>query len=249
MKSILSLVLLFFVAAPAFSASIYVRGGVAIEQSAEVTVSDRGCASTNPPALFGCGSGVDGRALGARGDYGSVHAFDLAIGTSFGEHARVELALTDRDLDLDAHANFTGVRGAQPVRADGASRALLLNGVWAFRERSDVQPFAFAGAGIARNELDDVRYAFPSIAPNAVTITRGGASTGVAWNAGAGVSMRMSRSFFVDVALRYADLGEVETDAGEATIIRPTRTLVLDIDGTRADAKTLGVAITLRWMR
>jgi opacity protein-like surface antigen len=249
MKSIGSFVILFFIAIPAWSASIYVRGGVAIEQSGNTTVTDRDCTNTNPPALFGCGTGVDGRTLGARGDSGSVHAFDVAIGTLLGDHARMELALTNRDLDLQAHANFTGVNGPQPVRAEGTSRALLLNGVWAFSERSDVQPFVFAGAGVARNELDDVRYSFPSIAPSAVTITRGGSATGMAWNAGAGVSMRMSRSLFVDVAIRYSDLGDVETDAGEATIIRPTRTLVLDIDGTHADAKTLGVAITLRWTR
>jgi opacity protein-like surface antigen len=242
-------ILLLLPTLPVSAASPYVRGGVAIEQSGDTTIADRDCASANPPALFGCGNGADGRTLGAHGDFGTVEAFDVAIGASLGDHVRVELALTNRDLDLGASANFTGVRGAQPVRAKGSSRALLLNGFWTCDNGADIQPFVFAGAGIARNEIDDVRYAFPSIAANAVTITQGGSSTGLAWNAGAGVSMRMASSLFVDVALRYTDLRDIETDAGDATIVRPARTIVLGIDGARANADTLGVAITLRWSR
>jgi opacity protein-like surface antigen len=226
---------------PLSAASVFVRGGVSLEQSGDTAIVDRDCASTSPPALFGCG-------IDARGDFGSIEGAEIAGGASFGR-ARVELAFTQRDLDLAASANFTGVRGAQPVRADGTSRALMLNGVWTLAEREGVQPFVFAGAGIARNELDAVTYAFPSIGANAVTITQGGTSEGLAWNAGAGVSLRMSQSLVVDVALRYTDLGDAETDAGQAQIIRPTRTLLLDIDGTRATAEAAGVAITLRWVR
>lgn len=242
MKSLTILLVLLSIpaAVSASAATMTLRGGVAVEQSGETTIVDRDCTSTAPPALFGCG-------IDARGNFGSVHAFDLAVGTSL-ERARIELAFTHRDLDLAASANFTGVRGAQPVRAEGASRALMVNGYWTFHD-GDIQPFVFAGAGIARNELEAVTYAFPSIGANAVTITRGGSSQGFAWNAGAGISMRMSESLFVDVALRYTDLGDLETDAGPAQIIRPTRTLLLDIDGTRATAETAGVAITLRWVR
>ncbi|HEX2834813.1 MAG TPA: outer membrane beta-barrel protein [Thermoanaerobaculia bacterium] len=243
MKSLTILLLLLSIpvlSLPAFAATLTLRGGVAVEQSGDTTVADRDCTSTAPPALFGCG-------IDARGDLGSVHAFDLAVGTS-SPRARIELAFTHRDLALAASANFTGVRGPQPVRADGTSRALMVNGYWSC-PHGDLQPFVFAGAGLARNELEAVTYGFPSIGANAVTITRGGASQGFAWNAGAGVSLRMSESLFVDVALRYTDLGDFETDAGPAQIIRPTRTLLLDIDGTRATAETAGVAITLRWVR
>ncbi len=249
MKTALALVLLFCAAVPASAASLYVRGGVAIEQSDDTTLVDRDCASTTPPALFGCVDGADGRPLAARGDYGTVQGWELAFGTTLGARARLEAAWTSRDLDLGAGANFTGVHGPQPVRAEGRSQALLFNGVWTFQERADVQPFVLAGVGVARNALDPVVYSFPSIGAGSVTITQGGTSTGLAWNAGAGVSMRMSSSLFIDVALRYTDLGEVGTDAGDATIVRPTRTLVLAIDGTRGDAETLGVSIGVRWKR
>ncbi|MGN6184373.1 MAG: outer membrane protein [Thermoanaerobaculia bacterium] len=245
MKPLLPILLLMTL--PLSAASIFVRGGAAVEQSGDTTIVDRDCTSTNPPALFGCGAGVDGRSLAARGDFGSVHAFDAAIGMQL-DRARVEVAFTHRDLDLAASANFTGVRGAQPVRASGSSRALMINGYWTFCD-DDIQPFVFAGAGLARNELGRLTYGFPSIAANAATITRGGQSQGLAWNAGAGVSMRIATSLFVDVSLRYTSLGDLETDAGEAQIIRPARTIVLPIDGTRATAETAGVAIQLRWVR
>ncbi|HEX7809405.1 MAG TPA: hypothetical protein VF608_11785, partial [Thermoanaerobaculia bacterium] len=61
-------VLLLLSTLPVSAASPYVRGGVAIEQSGDTTLSDRDCASTNPPALFGCG-------IDARGGFGTVEAF------------------------------------------------------------------------------------------------------------------------------------------------------------------------------
>jgi len=243
---VIPVILLSFLTLPVFAATPFVRVAVGVEQSGDATLVDRDCTNTNPPALFGCGAGVDGRSLAARGDFGTVHPLEIAAGAAFGR-ARVELAFAHRDLDFGAVANFTGVRGAQPVDADGKSRALMLNGYWTLCDHDDVQPFVFAGAGVARNELDRVHYAFPSIDANAATITRGGRHTGIAWNAGAGVALRLSERMFVDVALRYTRLGDIETEAGEATIIRPTRTLILNIDGTRGDVDAVGVVFGIRF--
>lgn len=234
---------------PLSAADLYVRGGISLEQSGPTTILDRDCTSTAPPALFGCGNGIDGLPLAARGDFGSVEGVDVALGTTLGDRARAELAFTSRELHLDAFANFIGVRGVQSVRAGGGSDAVMANVFWTAAERHDVQPFVFAGAGAARNTLDRVHYAFPSIDANAVTITRGGSHTGFAWNAGAGASFRVSRSLAVDVMLRYTDAGDVETDAGEAAIVRPNRTLSIAIDGTRGDLELFGLVVGVRWLR
>jgi opacity protein-like surface antigen len=230
----------------ALGGPIHVRAGGLLEQSDDVVVADRNCANTVPPALFGCGTGSDGRALAARGDLGNVAGIELGVGTTIGERLRLELNWTARDLDLAAQANFTGVTGVQPVHAEGRSQALLLNAAWLFRERDDVQPFVVAGAGIARNELEQVHYTFPTIGANAATIIQGGSTTGLAWNVGAGVSMRMTDTLFFDLSLRYTDLGDLETEAGDATIVRPTRTLTIPIDGTAATARMLGVSAGVR---
>lgn len=228
---------------------VYVRAAAAYEAAGDTTVEDLDCASTDPPALFGCVSGADGRALGARGDFGESAAFEIAGGVELGRRTRLELALAGRpDLDLDAEANFLGVEGEQPVRADAESlSALLLVTLDLGRRDWRLQPFVAAGAGLARNEIDEVTYAFPGLGPQAVTVVRGGEHDDFAWTAAAGASYRLAESAFLELAVRYTDLGEVRTDAGEATIVRSRGPVTLDVAGTRADLETTGVTLGLRY--
>lgn len=229
-------------------AESYLRVGTGGEASTRATVEDRDCASVEPPALFGCVAGNDGRPIAARGDFGRSGAVEVAVGTEIGRRVRAELALTSRpNLGLDAKANFTGVEGAQPVTADVRSQsALLLVALdLAPRERR-VVPFVVAGAGAVRNELESVRYSFPSIARQAVTVTRGGTWTGQAWSAGAGVAIRLADTLALEVAVRRNWLGEVRSEDGPATIVRPRGTFVLDIAGTQAELETTSVTISVR---
>lgn len=47
--------------------------------------------------------------------------------------------------------------------------------------------------------------------------------------------------------MRYLDLGELRTTAGPATIVRASRTFVLDIAGTRAEIEAWSLDLGLRW--
>lgn len=227
----------------------YLRLGGGVEQSAKTRVRDRDCASTQPPALFGCGQGADSRALGAYGDFGRSSIAELAGGVTLRGGTRLELALASRGgLDLDAQANFVGVAGPQPVRAK--VRSLSTFAIVAHDFGSEawlVRPSLQAGAGAARNRLGDSRYEFPALSPDAVTIMPGGTRTNFAWMAGAGAAIALSPAVTVDVTLRYSDLGEVRGDTGPATIIRPTRTLTLNIDGTRAPLRTRALVVSIRY--
>ena len=238
-------------AAPPASAEppLYVRVGAGYDESADTTLRDRDCRATEPPALFGCVDGPDGRSLGARGDFGETEAVDLGVGWEVSPRTRVELALVGRPgLALDAEANFLDVTEEQPVTADAESLAAFVVLAHDLGPASwRVRPFVAAGVGAARNEVDEVTYAFPGIAPGAVTVTQGGSHTGFAWTAAGGLAIPLGHSFVVDLAIRYSDLGEVRTDAGEATIVRPARTFTLDIAGTRADLDTLGAGLSLRY--
>lgn len=246
--STLTFLPLTLLATPAGAGDAYVRVGAAYEESDDATVLDVDCASTSPPALFGCVDDAEDRPLAARGDFGSGVAWEVAGGIEIGRRARFELSLADRSfLDLDAEANFTGVSGEQPVRSDGRSRAALLGfavdlGDPAWRWR----PFVAIGAGVAWNETGAITYGFPGIDPAAVTVVRGGRHSDFAWSASLGVSFRWTESTFVELAVRYADLGELRTDDGAATIVRPSRTFELDIAGTRADLSTSGVFVSVR---
>ena len=226
---------------------LFVRGSLGFERTAGVHVRDLDCSSAEPPALFGCVAGNDQRALGAYGDFGRGPAFELALGRSL-SRARLELALAHRQLDLDADANFIGVGGAQPVRGDVRSSAAFLNAAVDLAPWR-VRPFVVAGAGLAHNEIGAVRYEFPGISPEAVTVLAGGTHTDFAWSAGAGAAIELSPSLALDVVWRWSDLGEVRTEDGPATIVRPNRELEIDIAGTRADLETSGVSVSLRWRR
>jgi opacity protein-like surface antigen len=235
------LVLLFVslqaIAAPAF----FIRAGAGAERSRDAAVRDRDCTATNPPALFGCG-------FEARGDFGRAPVFEAAIG--FGSRARLELAFAHRSLDLDATANFTGVSGEQPVRAELRSTSAMLNGSIELAPRAwRLRPFVTGGAGVARNATDRVTYAFPSIGENAVTITPRGTHANFAWNAGLGATFDLTPSLALDLAVKHTSLGEMRSPRGIATIVRPTRTLELEIDETRADLATRGISLSLRWTR
>lgn len=238
------------IASPAAAAPpLYVRLGAGYGESGDTTVRDLDCGATEPPALFGCGDGPDGRSLGARGDFGETEAVDLGVGWEVSPRVRVELALVARPgLSLDAEANFLDVTEEQPVTADGESLSAFVALAYELGpERWRVRPFVAAGAGAARNEIDEITYAFPGIAPGALTATQGGSHTDFAWTASAGLAVPLSQSSTLDLAVRYTDLGEVRTDAGEATIVRPARTFALDIAGTRADLETLGAQLSLRY--
>lgn len=233
------LVLLLFFAAANAHAAVYLRLAAGTERSRGMTLEDRDCASTNPPALFGCG-------FGARGDFGRNAVSELGAGVERGA-MRFELTFADRSsVDVEANSNFTGVSAIQPVRADGRSRALFATGAWMFTH-AKLRPFLTAGAGLARNEIGAVRYSFPSIGANAVTITRGGSETSFAWMGGAGATFDISEDVALDLAWRYTDLGDVRTEAGTATIIRPTRQLQIDIAGTRAKLATSGITLAFRY--
>jgi opacity protein-like surface antigen len=237
------------VASAAAGAPLYLRGAAGWERSEDTTLDDLDCTSSVPPALFGCGAGVDGRPLAARGDFGDGPLLELAVGAELGERWRLELELSARpDLDLAAEANFRGVSGAQPASAGGRSTTALLRAVMDLgAPELRWRPFVAAGIGAARNELDEVVYSFPSIAPGALTRVEGGTHTDLAWSAAAGVAIRLAPRLFLDLEARYSDLGQMRTDVGTATIVRPRGTIELTVAGSEADLATAGAIASLRW--
>jgi opacity protein-like surface antigen len=241
-----SLFLVLLVAPLPLFAQSYVRAGFGIERSGGVTLRDVDCGSTQPPALFGCDDGPDGLPFGARGDFGSSAAVEIALGRKSGR-GRGELVVTTRGFQLDAGANFTGVTGHQPVNADlRATSAMLAFEYDVAPEGWHVRPFVTAGAGLSHNEIGSITFSFPGIAPDAVTILRGGTETDFAWRAGAGLAFLISKNLTLDLTAHYNDLGAVRTKHGNATIIRPNRRLELDIAAVETELETTGVTLSLR---
>lgn len=234
--------------ATARAGSFFVRVAAAYEQSDDATLLDVDCASTSPPALFGCVADEDGRPLAARGDFGYGAAWEVSGGVEVGRRSRLDLSLIERsNLDLDSEANFLGVSANQPVDSSGRSRAAMLGIAFDLgRPAWRIQPFVGVAAGVAWNETGDVNFRFPSISPEAATVIHGGRHSDFAWSATLGVAFRWTDATVVELALRTTDLGELRTDPGTATIVRPSGTFQLDIAGTHADLSTTGLVVAVR---
>src|SRR5690606_27136197 len=148
---------------------------------------------------------------------------------------RLEAQLAWRDgLDFRGQANFLGVAGEQPVRAKGDSIAGFLTAYVDLPAIGALRPFIGVGLGVARNSVSHVHYSFPALGAEAATVTRGGRNTDFASQAALGASLALRDGLDLDLAWRYTDLGEMETAAGGASIVRQSGTRAIDVDATRA---------------
>ena len=226
----------------------YLRLGAGVQWPEPSALKDQRCSSTSPPALFGCGSGDDGRSLGAYGGFDQAPVVDAAIGYRWTSWLRTEALLHwSPQLNVSAQSNFLGAGSNQPVSASGNGLAgfgvLYVDGP----SLATVRPFIGAGLGAARTSLSDVTYRFPAISSDAVTVTSGGSSTSFAYLLTAGVSIPVSERLDLDLAYRWTDLGTVKTNAGSAKLVRPAGRSKLAIAGTEIDLQTQAVVASLRF--
>lgn len=239
--------------ADATPARWYLRAALGGADSRSATLLDRNCRSTSPPALFGCGEGGDGRRLAAPGTFGDSLRGELGLGLRLTPSLRAELFLAALpDLTFAGEANFPRVTGGQRVTAELQSEVAFVTGLWDLapsfgRPNARWQPFVGAGVGVARHHLGRVTYRFPGLAPNAVTITRGGDRSDFAWQATAGLGVRLGPRATLELAYRYEDLGTVSTEPGSALIVRSRGSLRLDVAPTAAKLRLHSVLCGVRW--
>jgi opacity protein-like surface antigen len=236
----------------AAQSDLYLRGGLSVDWSTDTSFRDNDCARQQPPALFGCGLGEDDRPLAARGDFGSLVGIEGGIGYRFLPSLRVEGLVTYRpEFAFAGEANFLRTPGPQPVSAEVTSTTGMVVGYLdllglGFPRLGPLEPFVGAGIGASRHEVDEVEYRFPGLGQDAATVIQGGVTTDFSYLLTIGTAVRASERITFDVGYRYLDLGEVETEAGPATITRPSFTRVIGIDGTEADLTSHGVSATVR---
>lgn len=236
----------------------YLRGLVGYDWSLDANFEDAECSSTAPAALFGCGAGEDGDTLGASGDFGASPLFEVAAGLEVTDYFRVEAAFDYRpSLAFDGNANFLFSGRDQPVSGDvtqwGVMGFAYLEPLAALGIEAPVRPFVGLGLGVSRNEISRMTYEFPDLRQPAYSITQGGTTTDFAWAATAGLGYDVSDSLTLEIAWRYSDLGEVETDEGnlysERYSKKQDRPIQFDIPigETKANLTTQGVTVSARW--
>ncbi len=226
----------------------YLRLGAGMQWPENSDLKDQSCSSRNPPALFGCGPGDDGRSLGAYGGFEQSPMVDAAVGYRWASWLRTEALLNwSPQLNVSSTSNFLGRGSNQPVSASGNALAgfgvVYVDGP----ELATVRPYIGAGLGAASTSLGQVTYRIPAISNDAVTVTSGGSSTSFAYLLTAGVSIPVSERLDLDLAYRWTDFGTVKTNAGSATIVRPAGRSNLEIAGTEIDLQSQAVLASLRF--
>ena len=150
-------------------------------------------------------------------DFDTAATAGLAIGTSFGEGWRGEVAVNVFDSsDFSGPWSYTVPATSGPhASMEGSvhSVALFANGYYDVPMEGDFTPFVTAGLGYARNSMSD----WTRINPDSGRTTRTFESSddnGVAWNVGAGVAWDVgpvlgSGPAKLELAWRYFDLGSI----------------------------------------
>ena len=206
----------------AYAQSWYLRGQAGYEQSLDADFSDTSCASVNPPALFGCAAGPDGRSIGAYGDFGRYPLLEVAAGRKFLPWLRADLSLAYRfSMDYQGQANFLSVGVCQPVSAKAESFAGLvnlfvdLNGFFKPGTLGRFSPYIGGGIGLAHNRLGELTFAFPqNPGAHKISIVPSGKKTDFAFALAVGTGFALTENLILDIAWRYVDLGRVQTDPG-----------------------------------
>lgn len=226
----------------------YGRLGIGANWPDNSSFSDNNCTSTNPPALFGCVIGDDGRPLGAAGAFQTSPVLDAAVGYRVNDWLRAEALLSWLpNVPYSGQSNFIGAGADQPVSGSLWSLAGFGVAYVDLPRIHAIRPFIGAGLGLAHQRLGSMTYAFPELAANATTTTPGGASNNLAYLLTAGISTPLNNRLDLDLAYRFTDLGQVRTASGQAQVVRANGTRTISIGGTQAELRSHGVILSLRY--
>jgi len=230
----------------------YWRGNLGYEWSREADFSDSDCSATNPPTLFGCVKGGDGRPLGAYGNFGRFPSAELAVGRRLFPWMRADLALSYRfNMRFEGNANFLAVGQRQPVSATADSFSGMLKFFVDFHGFSAgifgrFQPYAGCGAGWAYNRIGQMTYLFPeNQRAHKISVIPSGDRNNFAFTFTLGTGLVLTEKIILDIAYHYMDLGVVGTSPGN--MYMDTRPDGIAISDVWAPLKVQGVAVGMRY--
>jgi opacity protein-like surface antigen len=233
----------------------YWRLGVIWEYSQSATFLDRECEPAGDQvAFFGCIDGVDGRPIGARGDFGGSVGTQLGWGMHFGEMWRTELSFAHQsDFLFDGNANFLDSGENQPVvgsvRHSRAGVNLYLDLAAAFARNAGIfEPYVGGGLNIVRNRTSTMAYIFPALQNQpAMTTVPGDSRTDVGWTMVAGTGIELTPRNVIDLGVSWHDHGKVQTADDFIDIVRGGDTVAsVEVGSTSARLQSWGISLSWR---
>lgn len=228
----------------------YLVLGLSYDVTGASGFKDKNCLSTDPNALYGCGTGNDGRPISAYGNFGSPLGLEVGMGFNSRENLRYEFTIQHRpDVAFSGNANFTQTNSPQPVSAELSTWSLMFSGYVDFAESGGsgsgkLTPYVGAGLGLSRITIGQTTMTFPSTA----TYVPGGHHTGLSWLFAIGVSRKIEGLGTLDLGWRYMDFGRVVTPRGPGAVVWHDRSNSIDLDlaPTQAKLRSVGLRISLR---
>lgn len=187
-------------------AQLYFRGDVGYSWSRNADIKDKN---------FALDQGICGNLActvpGKLNDVGDSALLSGGVGWRLNPNVRVDGTVTYRGwYKLDETDG-----GRTTFKADAKSWNLMLNGYYDFALAWG-KPYVGAGVGWASNKVDSIRGTNPLV-PGVTITAPGGTKSSFAWALMAGVGVPLNPRMALDVGVRYADLGKLETDRGNLT--------------------------------
>ena len=237
--------------ATAYAKEWYLRVGLGLEQATDSVFMDVDCEISDPPPLYGCGTGGDGAPLRSVGDYGVSPSLEVGVGYFIKPTLRLEALLEyNPKLTFRGKANYLSPTTRQSVAADLSIFAGMVAlyadlPMLAMMNSKPVHPFVGAGIGAVRNKIGETHMTFPVT----TTIVPGHSRTDFTWMISAGVATVIDENTTFELAWRYTDYGEVRTGTGTGQVIRRDGSRepdILNLLPTSARLRSHGVRISMR---
>lgn len=235
----------------AVAEDFYFRAGIGFDRPTETVFRDKDCEIETPVPLYGCGLGGDGAPYRSVGEFGTVAALEVGIGSIVAPALRIEALVEYRpSLTFSGRANYLDPELRQSVSVDlsvvsGMVAAYANLPALGLPRLGPFAPFVGAGVGAARIAAGETRMMFPAT----TTIVPGAHRTGFAWMVTAGVATAMSESTTLDLAWRYSDLGAAETATGGGRVVwrdGSREPLILNQGASEARLRSHGLRLSVR---
>ncbi|MYF31521.1 MAG: porin family protein, partial [Gammaproteobacteria bacterium] len=183
-------------------------------------------------ALYG------GEGLFDAGAFDTGWQFRLAAGIRFRSGPRMQLEVAPpRAFDWRGNTNYRNGGEHQPSEATLDSWQLVLAGLydlpgWTLGSGRTARPYLGVGAGVTRYRVTAYVQQFPDPDEPTGYLRRGpegeipftalpdGTGGTFTWTLTAGVAVPVRESVHLDLSYRYTDMGKIETDAADVSIVR-----------------------------
>ena len=231
----------------------YIRFGIGVEIPSSSEFIDEDCRNDNFSWLYGCGLGKDDTPYRrSAGEFERPAVMELGVGLEVAENFRLESVLEIRPTyKFSGKANYRISSDIQDTTASVSTSSVMTIGYVDFPmfmvDKKHLSPFIGFGIGVTRNEVKDFQIKFPTY----TTHVLGGTDIDFAWTASIGIAQKISDQSTLEFALRYSDLGSVNTGLGDGSIRyrNPSRVPLSlpNLGKVKADLRTFGVRISLRY--